>query len=68
MSAVHGDELRVPAALPPGERALGTNWIGGWVGPRADLDAAIKGKSSPLLEFELKLPRPITIFTELPGV
>jgi hypothetical protein len=24
--------------LTPGERALGTRWIGGWVGPRAGLD------------------------------
>jgi hypothetical protein len=22
----------------PGERAAGTHWIGGWVGPRAGLD------------------------------
>jgi hypothetical protein len=22
----------------------GTNWIGGWVGPRADLDAVVKRK------------------------
>jgi hypothetical protein len=25
--------------LPPGERNPGTHWIGGWVGPRAGLDA-----------------------------
>jgi hypothetical protein len=25
------------AAFPPKERAPGTNWIGGWVGPRAVL-------------------------------
>jgi hypothetical protein len=24
--------------LTPGERAPGTHWIGGWVGPRAGLD------------------------------
>jgi len=23
---------------------LGTHWIGGWVGPRADLDAVVKRK------------------------
>jgi len=34
----------VPAALPPGNR-LGTNYIGGWVGPRAGLDGC--GKSRP---------------------
>jgi hypothetical protein len=31
-------QLHAPAALPPSERAPGTNWIGGWVGPRAVLD------------------------------
>jgi hypothetical protein len=35
---VHG-----PAALPPGN-APGTHWIGGWVGPRAILDAVVKRK------------------------
>jgi hypothetical protein len=28
-----------PAALPPGERAPGTHWIGGWVGLRVGFDA-----------------------------
>jgi hypothetical protein len=28
-----------PAALPPG-----THWIGGWLGPRAVLDAVVKRK------------------------
>jgi hypothetical protein len=32
-------QLHAPDALPPGERATGTHWIGGWVGPRNDLDA-----------------------------
>jgi hypothetical protein len=27
-----------PRRFTPGERALGTHWIGGWVGPRAGLD------------------------------
>jgi hypothetical protein len=27
-----------PGRFTPGERAPGTNWIGGWVGPRAGLD------------------------------
>jgi hypothetical protein len=30
------------------ERALGTNWIGGWMGPRAGLDAVKKRKFLPL--------------------
>jgi len=28
-------QLHAPATLPPGERAPGTLWIEGWVGPRA---------------------------------
>jgi hypothetical protein len=31
-------KLHAPTALPPRERALGTNWIGGWVGSKAGLD------------------------------
>jgi hypothetical protein len=27
-----------PGRFTPGERASGTHWIGGWVGPRAVLD------------------------------
>jgi len=27
-----------PGRFTPGIRAPGTPWIGGWVGPRADLD------------------------------
>jgi hypothetical protein len=30
--------------LYPRERAPGTHWIGGWVGPRAGLDAVVKRK------------------------
>jgi hypothetical protein len=32
-----------PAALPPG-KAVGTHWIGGWVGPTAVPDTVVKGK------------------------
>jgi hypothetical protein len=31
-----------PGRLTPRERAPGTHWIGGWVGPRAGLDAVVK--------------------------
>jgi hypothetical protein len=31
-----------PGRLTPRERAPGTHWIGGWVGPRAVLDAVMK--------------------------
>jgi hypothetical protein len=36
------------------ERAPGTHWIGGWVGPRAVLDAVVKRKiPSPLREWKM---------------
>jgi hypothetical protein len=34
-------QLHAPAALTPGKESLGTHWIGGWVGPRAVLDAVV---------------------------
>jgi hypothetical protein len=40
-------QFHAPAALPPGESAPGTHWIGGWVGPRADVDAVEKRKIFP---------------------
>jgi hypothetical protein len=48
-------QLHVPAALPPGDRAHGTHWIGGLVGPRAGLDDVQKRKflTLPGLEFRL---------------
>jgi len=30
-----------PGRFTPRERAPGTRWIGGWVGPRAGLDARV---------------------------
>jgi hypothetical protein len=33
-----------PGRITPKERAPGTHWIGGWVGPRAVLDAVMKRK------------------------
>jgi hypothetical protein len=48
-------ELHAPAALTPGEEPPGTNWIGGWVGPRAVLDAVLKRKiPSPRRESKLR--------------
>jgi hypothetical protein len=35
-------QLHTLAALPHGETASGTHWIGGWVGPRAGMDAVEK--------------------------
>jgi hypothetical protein len=33
-----------PGRFTPRERAPGTHWIGGWVGPSAVLDAVMKRK------------------------
>jgi hypothetical protein len=51
----------------PGERAIITHWIGGWVGPRAGLDAVEKTKISPLPESNLDppAPYPVTITSRL---
>jgi hypothetical protein len=35
-----------PGRFTPKERAPGTHWIGGWVGPRAVLDMVVKRKNS----------------------
>jgi len=47
-SALHGGEWLVsrPGRFTPGESAPGTQWIGGWVGLRASLDAVAKRKKS----------------------
>jgi hypothetical protein len=41
-----------PRRFAPGERALGTHWIAGWVGPRTGVDAVEKRKflTLPVLE------------------
>jgi hypothetical protein len=41
-----------PGHFTPRERMPGTNWIGGWVGPRAGLDAVHKRKILPMLGTE----------------
>jgi hypothetical protein len=33
-----------PGSFTPRERALGTHWVGGWVGRRAVLDVMVKIK------------------------
>jgi hypothetical protein len=45
-SALDGGEWSAsrPGHFTPKARALGTHWIGGWVGPRAILDAVVKRK------------------------
>jgi hypothetical protein len=37
-------QLHAPATLPPEKEPPDTQWIGGWVGPRAVLDAVFKRK------------------------
>jgi hypothetical protein len=45
-SALDGGERSASRSsrFTPRERATGTHWIGGWVGPRAGLDAVVKRK------------------------
>jgi hypothetical protein len=39
-----------PGCFIPKEKAPGTHWIGGWVGPRAVLDAVVKRKIPSLCQ------------------
>jgi hypothetical protein len=46
-----------PGRFTSSERAPGTHWIGGWVGPRAVLDAMVKRKvPSPCRESNPRTP------------
>jgi hypothetical protein len=46
-----------PGRFTPKERASGTHWIGGWVGPRAVLDAVVRRKiASPHRESNPRTP------------
>jgi hypothetical protein len=46
-----------PGRIIPRERAPDTRWIGGWVGPRAGLDAVVKRKiPSPRRKSNPKIP------------
>jgi hypothetical protein len=44
-----------PCCFTPGEKTPGTQWIGGWVGPRAGLDDVEKRKFLTLPGLELRL-------------
>jgi hypothetical protein len=60
-SALTGGEWSVsrPGRFTPGERAPGTHWIGGWVGPRTGLDDVETRKFLTLPRLELRsLSRP----------
>jgi hypothetical protein len=43
-------QLHAPASLPTGKEHPGILWIGGWVGPRAGLDAVAKRSLSSCRE------------------
>jgi hypothetical protein len=47
-----------PCRFTPGERAPGTHWIGGWMGPRFGLDAVEKRQILPLTGIETGPSRP----------
>jgi hypothetical protein len=47
-------QFHAPAALPPGKRAPGTHWIGGWVDLRAGVDDVEKRKFLTLPGLELR--------------
>jgi hypothetical protein len=58
-SALYAGEWSVsrPGRFTPKERAPGTQWIGGWVGPRTVLDAMVKIKiPSPRRESNPRTP------------
>jgi hypothetical protein len=59
-SALDGSEWSAshPGHFTPRERAPGTHWLGGWVGPRAILDVVVKNKI-PSLHQELNPRTPI---------
>jgi hypothetical protein len=50
-----GGQRHSLAALPPGK--LGTNCIGGWVGPGAGLDRCGKSRTQP--EFDPRTVQPV---------
>jgi hypothetical protein len=41
-------QIHAPGRFTPGEITPGTHWIGGWVGPRAGLDAVEKINVAPV--------------------
>jgi hypothetical protein len=63
------DQLHALTALPVGLRATCNHWIGGWVGPRASLDAVDEQKKEPIPHCESNAGHPayrlVTTLTEL---
>jgi hypothetical protein len=60
-------QLHAPATLSVGETAAGTHWTGGWVGPKASLEATEQRQTLPLLGVkpQSSSPRPVTVLTEV---
>jgi hypothetical protein len=51
------DQIHAPAALFPGKEPRVPHWMGGWVGPRAVVDAVVKRKiPSPRRESNPRTP------------
>jgi hypothetical protein len=48
-----GGWVQALAALPPGERASGSHWIGGWEGSRAGLDDVEKSRHRLVVTSEM---------------
>jgi hypothetical protein len=49
-------QRHAPPRFTPGKRTPGTHWIGGWVGPRAGLDAGARIKICPYRGSNLDRP------------
>jgi hypothetical protein len=52
-------QLHAPVALHLGLRIIGTNWLGGWVDPRAVLDAVAKRKLLPPAKNRIPVARAV---------
>jgi hypothetical protein len=65
-SALKGCEWSAsgPGCFTPWERAAGTHWFGGWVGPSAGLDA-VEYRTLSCPYRELNPLKPAAILTEL---
>jgi hypothetical protein len=64
------NQLHDPGGFTPRERAPGTQWIGGWVGPRAGLDTVVKSNiPSPCWDSNPRSssPQPSATLLSYPG-
>jgi hypothetical protein len=62
-------QLQATNRFNPEERDPGTHWIGGWIGPRTDIDAVAKSKISFHSVNRTPVDRPVAlvnISTEFP--